>query len=73
MTDQVTTEAPPEPVFDLPSDPIPSFGALLQERAKVFGRRQAFDSFERTVEGLGDDGEEGRRKGLGFCSSRRTG
>ena len=66
MTDQATTEAPAEPVFDLPSDPIPSFGALLQERAKVFGRRQAFDSFERTVESLSDDGEEGRRKGLGF-------
>lgn len=64
MTQQATTEA--EPIFDLASDPITSFGALQQERAKVFVRRQAYDSFEKTVEALDDSGEQGRRKGLGF-------
>ncbi|MDA1265735.1 MAG: tetratricopeptide repeat protein [Planctomycetota bacterium] len=66
MTDHAMTEIIPDPIFDLVSDPIPSFGALQQERAKVYSRRSAHESFERTVEALADDGEPGRRKGLGF-------
>jgi len=52
--------------FDLLKDPIPSFGALQQERAKVFTRQSDLESFKRTVETLSDAGEEGRRKGLGY-------
>jgi DNA-directed RNA polymerase subunit alpha len=58
----VATEVP----FDLKTDPIPSFGALQQERAKVFGRQEGLDSFSNSVRLLTDAGEEGRRKGLGM-------
>ena len=61
-----TTDAQAAPPFDLAKDPIPSFGSLQHERARIFGRRNEFESFRRTVEKLSDSGEEGRRKGLGL-------
>jgi DNA-directed RNA polymerase subunit alpha len=63
MTDHTATL---EPTFDLTKDPIPSFGALQQERAKVFASRHALERFRNIVSGLGPTGEEGRRKGLGM-------
>lgn len=52
--------------FDIAADPIQSFGALLQERASIYERKEDFESFRRTVNRLEDEGEMGRRKGLGF-------
>ena len=66
MTEQATPEAPSQPIFDIARDPIQSFAALLVERSKIFERRQAYESFERSVESLAESGEEGRRKGLGL-------
>ena len=57
---------PEEAQFDLKSDPIPSFGALLQERAKVFSSSQSLQAFADRVQDLSDASEEGRRKGLGL-------
>ena len=62
MTDFATEEA----VFDLTTDDIPSFGALQQERAKIFSRHTTLHSFRSMVEALPDSGDEGRRKGLGL-------
>ena len=54
-----------ETIFDLAKDPISSFAALQQERAKVFADRHQHQRFKGVVEALGVSGEEGRRKGLG--------
>ena len=51
--------------FDLRTSPIPSFAALQAARAEVFGRRHAIEVLRNRVDGLSDQGEEGRRKGLG--------
>jgi DNA-directed RNA polymerase subunit alpha len=51
--------------FDLKTSSIPSFGALQSARAEVFSRRHALSSFTAKVEALSDQGDEGRRKGLG--------
>ncbi|MEZ6021308.1 MAG: hypothetical protein R3F17_14815 [Planctomycetota bacterium] len=51
--------------FDLATDPIPSFAALVQERSRIYERNKNLDSFRRTVSALGASGEEGRRRGLG--------
>lgn len=51
--------------FELVSDPIPSFAALLQERSKVYLTIKNLESFRRSVESMGVSGEEGRRRGLG--------
>tara|TARA_R110002072_G_scaffold101732_8_gene224104 strand:- start:947 stop:2281 length:1335 start_codon:yes stop_codon:yes gene_type:complete len=56
-------DAPP---FDLKSDPIPSFGALQQERCRIFESSQEVELFRSKVVQLMDEGEEGRRKGLGM-------
>jgi DNA-directed RNA polymerase subunit alpha len=66
MTTQAFPTEAPEPIFNLATDPIQSFGALQQERAKVFSRRQEHESFERSVMAMADTGDEGRRKGLGM-------
>ncbi|HVS18466.1 MAG TPA: hypothetical protein VMT18_07695, partial [Planctomycetota bacterium] len=52
--------------FDLRKDTIESFSELLALRAQVFGKRLRLETFRRTVESLGNSGEEGRRKGLGL-------
>ncbi|MBL6719928.1 MAG: tetratricopeptide repeat protein [Planctomycetes bacterium] len=57
--------------FDIASDPIPSFGSLLTERADVYGRKDSFQSFSRQVERLEDGGDPGRRKGLGMWMAGR--
>ncbi len=51
--------------FELAHDPIPSFAALLQERSRVYVTLKDLESFKRTVQAMGVDGEEGRRRGLG--------
>ncbi|MFT5048959.1 MAG: DNA-directed RNA polymerase subunit alpha [Chlamydiales bacterium] len=53
-------------VFNIEQDPIPSFAALQQERAKVFESRDTLSSFARTVDELGRTDEPGRRRGLGL-------
>jgi DNA-directed RNA polymerase subunit alpha len=63
---ELPTSEPAGPTFDLSKDPIPSFGALQQERAKVFTKQSDLDSFKNSVAALSDSGEEGRRKGLGY-------
>jgi DNA-directed RNA polymerase subunit alpha len=52
--------------FDLKASPIPSFAALQAARGSVFARRESVESFRKKVMALADDGEEGRRKGLGL-------
>ena len=52
--------------FNIEIDPIPSFGALLLERAKVFSSRQVLESFTRQVAQLESSAEAGRRRGLGM-------
>ncbi len=61
-----TTPAGDIPLFDLARDPIPSFGALLQERSKAFATFREHASFEAAVEAMPSEGEAGRRKGLGL-------
>jgi DNA-directed RNA polymerase subunit alpha len=58
--------APHEPGFDILRSPIPNFGTLVTERARVFTRHRNLDSFRRRVVELQESGEEGRRKGLGL-------
>jgi len=62
----VAEAAAPAGSFDLRKDPIPSFSELLALRGQVFGKRTRLEAFRRTVESLGNSGEEGRRKGLGL-------
>jgi DNA-directed RNA polymerase subunit alpha len=56
----------PEPGFDILTSPIPNFGTLVSERARIFTRHRNLDSFRRRLSSLPDQGEEGRRKGLGL-------
>jgi DNA-directed RNA polymerase subunit alpha len=51
--------------FDIRTSPIPSFAALQAARAEIFARKASVESFRAKVEALSDQGEEGRRKGLG--------
>lgn len=60
------SETPVGVPFDLRSDAIPSFGFLQQERARVFVDPRAQASFRRAVEAMPQDGETGRRRGLGL-------
>lgn len=53
-------------VFNIEQDPIPSFAALQQERARVFESQEALASFARIVSDLGTSDEAGRRRGLGM-------
>jgi len=55
----------PSPI-DLRADAIPSFASLQVARAGVFRSRHSLASFERQIERLASEGEEGRRKGLGL-------
>ncbi len=71
MTDANEATAPqaaspsPSSHFDLKTAEIPSFNSLQEARKEVFSSRRALDSFRRTVECLGESGEEGRRRGFG--------
>jgi DNA-directed RNA polymerase subunit alpha len=59
--------APPaEPAFDLANAPIPSFASLQEARAAVFRQFRSIDSFRNSVERMSEEGETGRRKGLGL-------
>ena len=58
--------AMPEPAaFDISRDAIPSFAMLLEQRAQIYARRSRHDSFRRSLQSMGSEGEEGRRRGLG--------
>jgi DNA-directed RNA polymerase subunit alpha len=59
----VTTVA--STTFDLKTSSIPSFAALQSARAEVFSRRHNVASFASKLESFSDQGDEGRRKGLG--------
>ncbi|MBK7644270.1 MAG: tetratricopeptide repeat protein [Planctomycetes bacterium] len=52
--------------FDIKTSPVPSFGALSLARGEVFRDPHALSSFRSRVTQLADEGEEGRRKGLGL-------
>ena len=52
--------------FSIESDSIRSFGHLVEERARVFAQRRSVESFRRSVHALAEEGESGRRKGLGL-------
>ncbi len=51
--------------FDIKNTEIPSFKFLQDARKEIYSHRRALESFARQVEGLGDTGDEGRRRGLG--------
>ena len=51
--------------FDIRTSPIQSFAALQAVRAEVFANRSTLISFRNKVAGLPEQGDEGRRKGLG--------
>jgi DNA-directed RNA polymerase subunit alpha len=74
-TQSLSTPAKSAPAesFDLATGAIPSFGVLVSLRADVFSRRQSVDSLRAQVERLGEDGEQGRRKGLGLWMLGRYG
>jgi DNA-directed RNA polymerase subunit alpha len=55
----------PAVVFNLRSDPIPSFAALEQFRSDSFHSAAAVRRLSEVVDSLQSSGEEGRRKGLG--------
>jgi DNA-directed RNA polymerase subunit alpha len=61
-----TAPEPEEILFDIRSAPIPSFGALQQGRSSIFQNLKSRMAFKTTVESMGTEGEEGRRKGLGL-------
>ncbi len=58
----------PDPVlsFEIKSTEIPSFGSLQEARKEVFQSRRALEIFTKSVNELGDSGDEGRRRGLGL-------
>ena len=58
-----------DPTFDIQTSPIPNFGTLVAERARIFARHRFLDSFRRRLEAMGEEREEGRRKGLGYWMS----
>ena len=51
--------------FDIKTSPISSFAALSAARGEIFYDRHALESFRAKVGALSDQGDEGRRKGLG--------
>jgi DNA-directed RNA polymerase subunit alpha len=51
--------------FNLTTSPIPSFAALQTARAEIFARRHSVHGFTSRLADMSDQGEEGRRKGLG--------
>jgi DNA-directed RNA polymerase subunit alpha len=63
--DREATDVPQER-FDLAKGTIASFSELQQARSVVYRKREHVEALARTVEDLGDSGEEGRRKGLGL-------
>jgi DNA-directed RNA polymerase subunit alpha len=52
--------------FDIANSPIPNFGTLVSERTRIFVRHRTLDGFRRQVLNLAEDGDAGRRKGLGL-------
>lgn len=52
--------------FDIKNDPIPSFGSLQAARAEVFQRERKLHAFSDKVSEMQENGEDGRRKGLGM-------
>ena len=54
------------PSFDLLGIQDPSFPQLDMGRAEVYASGASLRSFTTLVDGLGDDGDEGMRKGLGL-------
>ena len=52
--------------FDIRSIDNPSFTALLNGRSEVFRNPREVEAFRSAVSTLGADGDEGRRKGLGY-------
>ena len=57
---------PTESRFDIANSPIPNFGTLVSERTRIFVRHRTLDGFRRQVMSLSDEGDAGRRKGLGL-------
>jgi DNA-directed RNA polymerase subunit alpha len=51
--------------FNLAASPIPSFAALQSARAEIYGRRHNLANFANRLTDLSEQGDEGRRKGLG--------
>ncbi len=51
--------------FDIKTSPISSFAALCAARAEVFHGRHSLEGFRNEVAALTEQGDEGRRKGLG--------
>ena len=51
--------------FDIRTAQIQSFAALQEARGDIFSSRRSHDSFDRILDTLGVEGEEGLRKGLG--------
>jgi DNA-directed RNA polymerase subunit alpha len=51
--------------FDLKTSSIPSFAALQNARADVFARHYSLGSFRTKLTAFSEEGDEGRRKGLG--------
>ena len=58
--------APVVQTVDLRNDPIPSIASLQTARGTVFQNRRSLDSFGLQIDALGNEGEEGRRRGLGL-------
>lgn len=54
-----------DPEFDIKTSPISSFAALSAARSEVFHNRHALEGFRADVAALSEQGDEGRRKGLG--------
>jgi len=61
----MTTDTAPAAPFDIRVSSIQSFGALNEARGEIFSSRHSLESFKRNVEGLGREGDEGLRRGLG--------
>jgi DNA-directed RNA polymerase subunit alpha len=56
----------PAPRFDLRQDEIPSFAFLQAARRDAFRTQRRLSAFTDMVLGLGETGDEGRRKGFGL-------
>ncbi|MFN0244062.1 MAG: DNA-directed RNA polymerase subunit alpha C-terminal domain-containing protein [Planctomycetota bacterium] len=52
--------------FDIKTSAIPSFAALQNARVEVFSRRAQLESFKQKLAGMSEQGEEGRRRALGW-------
>ena len=67
VIETVPTIEPEEPPgFDLLGVENPSFAVLEEGQAHIYASRGRVRGFRRQVHGLGETGEEGRRKGLGL-------